>query len=116
MAHAGVLGGRPPPANTANAAAHRGGIAFTGLWPFPDDFCHGCLSALGKHTPQIGITWYTSGQVAVGPWRCRAARLGGRGLSGLGLLRGRIAALAAVIAALLAGGTWFALTRASAQP
>ncbi len=37
-------------------------------------------------------------------------------MSGLGLLRGRIAALAAVIAALLAGGTWFALTRASAQP
>jgi peptidoglycan hydrolase-like protein with peptidoglycan-binding domain len=37
-------------------------------------------------------------------------------LSGLGLLRGRIAALAAVIAAILASGTWFALTRASAQP
>jgi peptidoglycan hydrolase-like protein with peptidoglycan-binding domain len=37
-------------------------------------------------------------------------------LSGLGLLRGRIVALAAVIAALLAGGTWFALTRAFAQP
>jgi peptidoglycan hydrolase-like protein with peptidoglycan-binding domain len=37
-------------------------------------------------------------------------------LSGLGLLRGRIIALAAVIAVLLTGGTWFALTRASAQP
>jgi peptidoglycan hydrolase-like protein with peptidoglycan-binding domain len=37
-------------------------------------------------------------------------------LSGLGRLRGRIAALAAVIAVILAGGTWFALTRASAQP
>ena len=46
----------------------------------------------------------------------RAARLGGRDLSGLGVLRGRIVALAAVIAALLAGGSWFALTRASAQP
>jgi peptidoglycan hydrolase-like protein with peptidoglycan-binding domain len=34
----------------------------------------------------------------------------------MGLLRGRIVALAAVIAALLAAGTWFALTRASAQP
>jgi len=33
----------------------------------------------------------------------------------MGLLRGRIVALAAVIAAILAGGTWFALTRASAQ-
>src|SRR5258708_20400678 len=33
------------------------------------------------------------------------------------LLRsGRTVALAAVIAALLVGGTWFALTRASAQP
>jgi peptidoglycan hydrolase-like protein with peptidoglycan-binding domain len=37
-------------------------------------------------------------------------------LSGLGLLRGRIAALAGVIAVILASGTWFALTRASAQP
>jgi len=36
-------------------------------------------------------------------------------LSGLGLLRWRIVALAAAIVALLAGGTWFALTRASAQ-
>ncbi len=36
-------------------------------------------------------------------------------MSGLGVLRGRIVALAAVIAALLATGTWFALTRASAQ-
>jgi peptidoglycan hydrolase-like protein with peptidoglycan-binding domain len=48
--------------------------------------------------------------------RAAKARLGGLGLSGLGLLRGRIAALAAVIAAILASGTWFALTRASAQP
>jgi peptidoglycan hydrolase-like protein with peptidoglycan-binding domain len=37
-------------------------------------------------------------------------------LSGLGLLRGRVLALAAAIAAILASGTWFALTRASAQP
>jgi hypothetical protein len=37
-------------------------------------------------------------------------------LSGLGLIRGRIAALAAVIAVILVSGTWFALTRASAQP
>ena len=36
-------------------------------------------------------------------------------MSGLGLLRWRIVALAAAIVALLAGGTWFALTRASAQ-
>ncbi len=34
----------------------------------------------------------------------------------MGAVRGRIVALAAVIAALLAAGTWFALTRASAQP
>jgi peptidoglycan hydrolase-like protein with peptidoglycan-binding domain len=34
----------------------------------------------------------------------------------MGGFRGRIAALAAVIAALLISGTWFALTRASAQP
>src|SRR6516165_5466518 len=33
----------------------------------------------------------------------------------MGLLRWRIVALASAIAALLAGGTWFALTRASAQ-
>jgi hypothetical protein len=41
----------------------------------------------------------------------------GRGLilSGVGLLRVRIVALAVVIAAVLATGTWFALTRASAQ-
>ena len=37
-------------------------------------------------------------------------------MSGLGVLRGRIAALAAVIAVILVSGTWFALTRASAQP
>ena len=37
-------------------------------------------------------------------------------MSGLGLLRGRVAALAAVIAVILVSGTWFALTRASAQP
>jgi peptidoglycan hydrolase-like protein with peptidoglycan-binding domain len=37
-------------------------------------------------------------------------------LSGLGIVRGRIVALAVVIAAILTGGTWFALTRASAQP
>jgi peptidoglycan hydrolase-like protein with peptidoglycan-binding domain len=37
-------------------------------------------------------------------------------LSGLGVLRGKIAALAAVIAVILVSGTWFALTRASAQP
>jgi peptidoglycan hydrolase-like protein with peptidoglycan-binding domain len=37
-------------------------------------------------------------------------------LSGLGVLRVRILALAVVIAAILTGGTWFALTRASAQP
>jgi peptidoglycan hydrolase-like protein with peptidoglycan-binding domain len=37
-------------------------------------------------------------------------------LSGLGLVRGRIVALAVVIAAILTGGTGFALTRASAQP
>jgi hypothetical protein len=36
-------------------------------------------------------------------------------LSGVGLLRVRLAALAAVILAILATGTWFALTRASAQ-
>jgi L,D-transpeptidase catalytic domain len=36
-------------------------------------------------------------------------------LSGLGLLRWRIVALAAAIVAVAAGGTWFALTRASAQ-
>ena len=46
----------------------------------------------------------------------RAARLGGRGLSRLGTLRGRIVALAAVIAVIVVGGTWFALTRADAQP
>jgi peptidoglycan hydrolase-like protein with peptidoglycan-binding domain len=37
-------------------------------------------------------------------------------LSGLGIVRGRIVALAVVIAAILTGGTWFALTRASAEP
>jgi hypothetical protein len=37
-------------------------------------------------------------------------------LSGIGLLRGRIIALAVAIVALLAGGTWVALSRASAQP
>lgn len=37
-------------------------------------------------------------------------------MSGLGIVRGRIVALAVVIAAILTGGTWFALTRASAQP
>jgi peptidoglycan hydrolase-like protein with peptidoglycan-binding domain len=34
----------------------------------------------------------------------------------LGVLRGRIVALAVVIAVILTGGTWFALTRADAQP
>ena len=36
-------------------------------------------------------------------------------MSGLGLVRGRVLALAAAIAAILVSGTWFALTRASAQ-
>ncbi len=36
-------------------------------------------------------------------------------MSGLGQVRGRVLALAAAIAAILASGTWFALTRASAQ-
>ncbi len=32
------------------------------------DFCHECLSGPCKRAPRIGMSWYTSGQVAVGPW------------------------------------------------
>jgi peptidoglycan hydrolase-like protein with peptidoglycan-binding domain len=51
-----------------------------------------------------------------GPVGLPGSKARGSGLSGLGLVRGRVAALAAVIALLLIGGTWVALTKASAQP
>jgi peptidoglycan hydrolase-like protein with peptidoglycan-binding domain len=61
------------------------------------------------------ITWYTSGLVADPPVVTGPRSEGVVGLSGLGLARGRVLALAVAIVAILAGGTWVALTKASAQ-
>src|SRR5215469_16284991 len=81
------------------------------------NFCHECLSSPCKRAPRWGSPAIQH-QVRWQPARRATGqqRLGGRGLSGLGVLRWRIAALAAVIAVILVSGTWFALTRASAQP
>ena len=62
------------------------------------------------------ITWYTSGLVADPPVVTGQRSEGVEGLSGLGQARGRVLALAAAIVAILAGGTWVALTKASAEP
>jgi peptidoglycan hydrolase-like protein with peptidoglycan-binding domain len=61
------------------------------------------------------ITWYTSGLVADPPVVTGQRNEGVVGLSGLGQARGRVLALAAAIVAILAGGTWVALTQASAE-
>jgi peptidoglycan hydrolase-like protein with peptidoglycan-binding domain len=74
-----------------------------------------CLKARSAHRDYL-VYIRSGGTQPVGLPGSKASRLGGRGLSGLGALRGRIAALAAAIAVILVGGTWFALTRASAQP
>jgi len=60
------------------------------------------------------ITWYTSGLVADPPVVTGQRSEGVEGLSGLGQARGRVLALAVAIVAVLAGGTWVALTQASA--
>src|SRR6266513_2236863 len=61
------------------------------------------------------ISWYTSGLVPDPPVVTGPRSEGVVGLSGLGLARGRVLALATAIVAILAGGTWVALTKASAQ-